>query len=74
MNGLAFVWRWWTDTWRAPGRARLLYGAMALAFAALAAVAALQGEAAVAAIAGIATAGTLALAALAPQLRKWTEG
>lgn len=73
MAGLARLWRWWTESWRAPRRARWLYLAMAGAFGLLALMAALAGDAAVAALAGLATLVTGALAFLAPRLAKWTE-
>jgi len=74
MSGLGALWRWWTDTWRTPGRARLLYGVMALAFGALALVAALRGDALVAVLAAIGTAVTVGLAVIAPRLANLTRG
>ena len=74
MLTIARLWRWWTESWRAPRRARWLYAAIAAAFAVLAGVATLLGDAAVAALASVATALTAALAALAPRLARWTNG
>jgi hypothetical protein len=70
MIALARLWGWWTDTWCEPRRARVLYVAMALAFAALAIAAAVSGDTLVAALAGVAMLVTIALAALAPRLSK----
>ena len=67
-------WRWWTESWSAPGgarRARWLYIVMAVGFGGLALAAGLAGDAAVAALAGVAALFTLALAALAPKLARW---
>ncbi len=71
MFALARFWRWWTESWQAPRRARWLYIVMAAGFGSLALVAALAGDAAVAALAGVAAAVTVALAALAPRLTRW---
>jgi membrane protein implicated in regulation of membrane protease activity len=73
MLGLARFWRWWTDTWRAPRRARWLYVMMAMAFAAIALVAVLADDAPVAAVAGFAALVTVALAAVAPWLSRRTD-
>ncbi len=70
---LAHIWRWWSESWQAPRRARWLYGAMTLAFGGLALAAALAGEPAVAAVAGVAAAVTAAFAALAPRLARLTS-
>ena len=72
MMALSRFWSWWTDTWRAPRRARLLYGVMAIAFGALAGVALARDDALVAALAGVATLAAVALAAFAPRLAKLT--
>ena len=67
-------WSWWTESWRSPGRARLQYAAMALAFGALAVIAALMSEPAVAAVAGIASVLTVGLAVIAPRLTRLRDG
>ncbi len=74
MRGFAALWRWWTETWRAPRRARWLYIVMALGFGGLAVVAGVSGDAAVAALAGVASLVTLVLVLLAPQLSRWIGG
>ena len=30
MSALGHIWRFWTESWRAPGRARRLYAALAV--------------------------------------------
>ncbi len=65
------LWRWWSESWKAPRRARWLYIVMAAGFGGLALVAALSGDAAVAALAGVAAVATVALAVLAPRLSRW---
>lgn len=72
MFALGALWRWWTESWRSPRRARVVYGAMAFAFGALAVIGGLRGEALVAAVAGALALLTLALAALAPRLSRWS--
>lgn len=67
---LTNIWRWWTESWRSGGRARLLYVAMAVAFAGLAVVAAMNGDAAVATLAGLVALGTVGLAVIAPRLAR----
>ena len=73
MIALSHLWRWWTDTWRAPKRARLLYAAMALAFAALAFIALMQSDALVAILAAVGLFVTIALAVIAPRLSKMSD-
>jgi len=67
------LWRFWTESWSAPRRARWLYIAMTAAFGGLAIAGAVMGEAAVAAIAGIVAVATASLAVLAPRLAEWTK-
>jgi len=67
------LWRWWTESWRAPGRARGVYLIMALGFGALAVVGALAADALVASIAGAVAVVTFALAVVAPRLASWTD-
>ena len=69
--GLTWLWRWWMESWRAPGRARWLYVVMAGGFGSLALLAGLTGDGAVAALAGVAAFVTLLLGVLAPQLTQW---
>jgi hypothetical protein len=69
----AGLWRFWTDTWRAPGRARALYAVMMAAFAALAGLAIALGDASVATLAAIAAGVSGALALLAKRLARWTN-
>lgn len=71
MSGLARLWRWWTDTWRTPGRARWLYIVMALGFSGLALIATLNGDSAFAALAGLIAVVTVVLAVAAPWLSRW---
>ncbi|MEX2158754.1 MAG: hypothetical protein WEB04_05055 [Dehalococcoidia bacterium] len=66
-------WHWWTDTWRAPKRARILYGVMALAFGALALIAAMQEDTFVAVLACVGVAVTIGLAVFATRLSKLTD-
>ena len=63
-------WRWWTDTWRAPSRARLLYGVMAIAFAVLTLFAAMQADALVIVFAATGTLVSIVLSVIAPRLSK----
>ena len=74
MSSLARILRWWTETWRTPGRARWSYVVMALAFGGLALVAAARDDAAIAAAAGVAAIVTVVLAVLAPWLSKRAGG
>ncbi len=67
MFALARLWRWWTENWRAPGRARWLYVVMAGGFGSLALLAGLTGDAAVAVLAGLAGVVTVVLAVVAPR-------
>lgn len=71
MTALTRFWRWWTETWRAPRRARWLYIVMGLGFAALALLAALDGDPAIAAVAGVAGVVTVVLAARPRWLSRW---
>ena len=66
-------WHWWTDTWRAPKRARFLYGVMALAFAGVGFIAAMQGDRLVGVLAGLGVVLTIGLAVIAPRLSKLTD-
>jgi hypothetical protein len=72
MIPLTRLWRWWTDTWRTPARARFLYGVMAVAFAVLTLVAALQGDALVAVLGALGAFVTIMLSVFAPRLAKTT--
>ena len=65
---LARLWRFWTESWRTPGRARWLYGALALGFAGLAIGGGVKGDATVIALGAVFALATAALAALAPRL------
>ena len=73
MIALSHLWRWWTDTWRAPKRARLLYAAMALAFGTLAFIALMQDDAFVAILAALGALVTITLAVVAPRLSKLSD-
>lgn len=70
MSALTRLWRWWTDTWRAPGRARFLYGVMAIAFAALALAGILSSDALVSVLASLGTLVAIVLSVVAPRLSK----
>ena len=72
MLALHRLWRWWTESWQTPRRARALYLALAVGFTALSVVAAFRGDAAVAVIAGLLVLVTTALAAFAPWLAERT--
>lgn len=74
MLALRAFWRWWTDTWRTPGRARVLYAAMAFGFAGLTAGAIVAGDELVASIAGALAILTLGLTLLVGRLSRWTRG
>ncbi|MGB2694419.1 MAG: hypothetical protein WBD55_04430 [Dehalococcoidia bacterium] len=69
---LGAAWRWWSESWRSPRRARLTYIGMTVAFAALAVVAVVRGEVLAAVLAGIVALVTIALAVLAPRLARRT--
>jgi len=73
MIALTRIWRWWTDSWSAPNRARLLYVGFAAAFAALAVAGAVRGDALVAAIAGVLALLIAVLAVAAPTLSRLTN-
>jgi hypothetical protein len=73
MIPLTRLWRWWTDTWRTPGRARFLYGVMAVGFAVLTLVAAMQGDALVLALGALGSFVTILLSVLAPRLSQATS-
>jgi hypothetical protein len=70
---LGRLWRFWTESWRAPGRARWLYGALALGFAGLAIGGAVKGDATVIALGVLFALATAALAVLAPKLATLTK-
>ncbi len=65
---LAHIWRFWTDSWSSPLRARLLYVAFALGFAGLAIGGSVKGDALVIALGAVLALATAALAVLAPRL------
>jgi hypothetical protein len=69
---LARFWRFWGESWQSVRQARLLYGAVTLAFVGLTVVAALKGDAAVAAVAGIVALSTAGLTIVAPRLAEAT--
>ena len=73
MFGLTRLLRWWTESWRTPGRARWSYVVMALAFSGLALIATAGGDAAIAALAGVAAIVTVGLAVIAPWLSRRTN-
>ncbi len=73
MSAFTRFWRWWTETWRTPRRARWLYVVMAMGFAVIALVAVLADDPPIAAVAGIAALMTVGLAAAAPWLSRRTE-
>jgi hypothetical protein len=62
------VWRFVTDSWRAPRRARLLYIAFAAGFVAMAIAGAIRGDALVTGIAALFALVTTAIAVLSPRL------
>ena len=68
----ARLWRWWTDGWRTPRRARLTYLVMTVGFAGLAVAAVVLGRGAVAGVAGVVAVLTAALAVIAPRLTRLT--
>ncbi len=70
---LAHIWRFWTESWRAPGRARWLYGALALGFLGLAVGGGIKGDATVIALGIVFALATAALAVLAPKLPNLTK-
>jgi predicted Co/Zn/Cd cation transporter (cation efflux family) len=70
---LGRFWRWWTESWRAPGRARWLYGALALGFAGLAIGGGVKGDATVIALGAVFALATAALAVLAPKIARLTQ-
>ncbi len=71
--GVRHIWRFWTESWRAPARARWLYGAMALGFAGLAIGGGVKGDATVIALGAVFALVTAALAVLAPKLANLTK-
>ena len=73
MFALGRFWRWWTDTWHDPRRARVLYALMAAAFAGLMAAAVVRGDALVATLAGVMMVVALGLVALVPWLSRRTR-
>ena len=73
MIPLTRLWRFWTESWHAPKRARWSYIVVAVAFAGLMIAAIVMGEAAVAAIAGVVALATAGLAFVAPRLAQWTR-
>jgi hypothetical protein len=73
VSSLGVFWRWWTDSWRAPRRARLTYGAMSLAFAGLAVAGAVRGDPVVAAVGGAVAVAVAVLAIVVPRLAHWTK-
>lgn len=70
---LGAAWRWWSESWRSPRRARLVYVVMTGAFGALAVIGIVRGDALVAVLAGIVALVTVVLAALVPRLSRWTN-
>ncbi len=72
MHLLATFWRWWAESWRAPGRARLVYAAMTAGFAGLAIAAIVLGRGPVAGVAGVIAVVTAVLAVVAPRLARLT--
>jgi len=60
--------RFWTESWRAPARARWFYGALALGFAGLAIAGAVKGDATVIVLGALFALATAALAVFAPKL------
>ena len=73
MRLVATLWRWWTDGWRTPRRARLTYLVMTIGFAGLAVAALVLGRGAAAGVAGVVAVLTAALAVIAPRLA-WLAG
>ncbi len=73
MIPFARLWRWWTESWSSPRRARWLYGALALGFAGLAIGGGMKGDATVVALGALFALATAALAFLAPRLAGWTK-
>ena len=65
---MSHLWRFWTETWRTPGRGRWLYGALALGFAGLAVGGAVSGDGTVIALGAVFALATAALAVFAPRL------
>jgi len=73
VSRVSAFWRWWTESWQAPRRARLLYVAMALAFGALAVAGAITGDAVVAAVGSIVAIAVAGLAIAVPRLAQWAK-
>ncbi len=73
MSALALIWRFWTDSWSAPGRARWLYGLFALGFLSLAIGGIVKGDPTVIALGIIFALVTSALVILAPKLSNLTK-
>ncbi len=70
---LTTLWRWWTEGWRSPQRARLTYVVMTIGFAGLAIVAVMLGRGLVAGVASVVAIVTLGLAVVAPRLVRLAE-
>jgi hypothetical protein len=70
---LRHVWRFWTESWSAPGRARWLYALFALGFLGLAIGGGIKGDATVIALGIVFALVTTGLAIIAPMLTKATK-
>jgi hypothetical protein len=73
MLAFAQLWRLLTDTWSTPRRARLVYVAMAVGFAAMAIAGEVADDALVVTLGAVFAAVTLALATLVPRLSGWAR-
>ena len=73
MEGIGRLWRWWTESWRSPERARKQYTFVAVAFGVLTVIALAFGEPAVAALGAVMTLFVAALAYFAPRLVERTN-
>ena len=70
---LRHIWRFWTDSWHAPRRARWLYLVFTAGFVAMAIVGAIKGDALVVVLGAVFALVTATLAVLAPRLAGWTK-
>lgn len=71
--GIRHAWRFLTESWSSPLRARLLYGLFALGFLGLAIGGIVKGDATVIALGAIFAIATTALAVIAPKLSNLTR-
>jgi hypothetical protein len=73
MEALSKLWRWWTESWRSPERARKQYGFVAVAFGVMTAIAIAMGDGAVAAVGAVMVVSAAGLSIIAPRLVERTR-